>query len=509
MNPQARRSISSGGQHPPGFPRSTGRKNNFTMQTKLIGLALLAALLSTGCSKDYRGLNDAYFQGGGDRFNDFEENPFVKVSEQPVSTFSIDADGASYAYVRRQLEADVLPPAAAVRTEELINYFPLDYPQPAGGDPISVNGEVAGCPWTEGHQLIRIGLQGKTIGNLPPSNIVLLIDVSGSMDSEDKLDLLKDAFEILVDQFDAQDRIAIVTYAGESGVALQSTPGDEKDKIKKAIKKLKAGGSTAGGQGIITAYEIAQENFIEGGNNRVILGTDGDFNVGISSQEELVALIEEKRELGIFLTSLGVGTGNLNDGMLEQVADNGNGTYEYIDNLEQARKVFVYEFGKLYTVAKDVKVKVVFNPGIVSEYRLIGYENRLLTEEEFEADSSDAGEVGADQNITALYEIIPVNSGLENVPAFTIDFKYKFPDSDTSIPLQLDIFDEGKTFGQASEHLRFTASIAAFGMLLRDSAYKGTATWQQIIDWANGAKTYDPHGHRAEFVELVQKAKEL
>lgn len=471
-------------------------------------MAVLAALLFSGCSKDYS-LNEFYFEGGGDRFNDFEENPFVKVSEQPVSTFSIDADGASYSYVRRQLNEDLLPPPAAVRTEELINYFPLDYPQPAGGDPVAVNGEVAQCPWADGHKLIRIGVQGKTISNLPPSNIVLLIDVSGSMSSSDKLDLLKDAFEILVDQFDSQDRIAIVTYAGEAGVTLKSTPGNEKDKIKKAIKKLGSGGSTAGAEGIITAYEIAEENFIEGGNNRVILGTDGDFNVGISSQEELVALIEEKRESGVFLTTLGVGTGNLNDGMLEQLADNGNGTYEYIDNLEQAKKVFVYEFGKLYTVAKDVKVKVVFNPEVVSEYRLIGYENRLLTEEEFEADSSDAGEIGAGQNITALYEIIPANSGIENVPAFTIDFKYKFPDSDTSIPLQLDIFDEGKTFGQASEHLRFTSSVAAFGMLLRDSAFKGTATWQQVTDWANGAQSYDPHGHRNEFVELVGKAAEL
>lgn len=479
------------------------------MQTRLIGIALIAALLSSGCYKEYSNFFYDSSGIGGDRFNDFEENPFVKVSEQPVSTFSIDADGASYAYVRRQLAEGLLPPKAAVRTEELINYFPLDYPQPLGNDPVSVNGEVAECPWTEGHKLVRIGLQGKTIADLPPSNIVFLIDVSGSMSSSDKLELLKDAFEILVDQFDAQDRIAIVTYAGEAGVALNSTACNEKDKIKKAIDKLGSGGSTAGAQGIITAYEIAQENFIEGGNNRVILGTDGDFNVGPSSQEELIALIEEKRESGIFLTTLGVGTGNLNDGMLEQLADNGNGTYEYIDNLDQAKKVFVYEFGKLYTVAKDVKVQVAFHPEMVSEYRLIGYENRLLTEEEFEADSSDAGEIGAGQNITALYEIIPANSGLEGIPSFTIDFKYKLPDSDTSLPLQLDIFDEGTAFNQASEHLRFTSSVAAFGMLLRESAFKGTTTYEQVLSWANGAKTYDPHDYRAEFLELVEKAKGL
>ncbi|MBK8490128.1 MAG: VWA domain-containing protein [Saprospirales bacterium] len=480
------------------------------MKTKIWGLLILFGLLAIGCSKElsYPGF-DSYNYAGGDRFNDFEENPFIKVIDQPVSTFSIDADGASYAYVRRQLQEDFIPPAAAVRTEELINYFPLNYDQPTGDAPISVNGEVGECPWAQGHQLVRIGLQGKTISDLPPSNIVLLIDVSGSMSSPDKLELLKDGFEILVDQFDAQDRIAIVTYAGSAGVVLESTPGDEKTKIKKAINKLGSGGSTAGAEGIITAYEIAQENFIPGGNNRVIIGTDGDFNVGPSSQEELVALIKEKRELDIFITVLGVGSGNLNDGMLEQIADNGNGTYEYIDHLEQAKKVFVYEFGKLYTVAKDVKVQVVFNPDMVSEYRLIGYENRLLTEEEFEADSTDAGEIGAGQNITALYEIIPANSGLDNVPTFTIDFKYKHPDSDISIPLQLDIFDEGHTWGQASEHLRFTASVAAFGLLLRNSDYKGTATYDQILDWSYGSMTYDPHGFRSEFLELVQKAKSL
>ncbi len=478
------------------------------MKRILTALAAILLIFSTGCYKEYSLTDGLYFEGGGDRFNDFEENQFISVANQPVSTFSIDADGASYSYVRRMITSETDVPKAAVRTEELINYFPLNYDQPAGGAPIAVNGEVADCPWAQGHKLIRIGLQGKTIPNLPPSNIVLLIDVSGSMSSDDKLELLKEGFEILVDQFDAQDRIAIVTYAGSAGVVLESTPGDEKTKIKKAINKLGSGGSTAGAEGIITAYEIAQENFIPGGNNRIIIGTDGDFNVGPSSQEELVSLIEEKRELGIFLTVLGVGSGNLNDGMLEQIADNGNGTYEYIDNLEQAKKVFVYDFGKLYTVAKDVKVQVVFNPDIVSQYRLIGYENRLLTEEEFETDSTDAGEIGAGQNITALYEIIPTNSGLDNVPTFTIDFKYKEPDSDVSIPLQLDIFDEGKSFSEASEHLRFTSSVAAFGMLLRQSAFSGNASYEKVIEWANGSKSYDPNGFREEFVELVGKASD-
>lgn len=478
------------------------------MKTKIWAFAALISLMAFGCHKSYYSEYSLGFEGGGgDRFNDFEENTFVSVAEQPVSTFSIDADGASYAYVRRMLNEGREVPKAAVRTEELINYFPLNYEQPSGDAPIAVNGEVAECPWAEGHRLIRVGIQGKTIPDLPPSNIVMLIDVSGSMSSDDKLELLKEGFEILVDQFDDKDRIAIVTYAGSAGVVLESTPGNQKDKIKNAIRKLGSGGSTAGAQGIVTAYEIAQQHFIAGGNNRIVIGTDGDFNVGPSSQEELVDLIREKRELGIFITVLGVGSGNLNDGMLEQIANNGNGTYEYIDHLEQAKKVFVYEFGKLYTVAKDVKVQVEFNPAVVSQYRLIGYENRLLTEEEFEADSTDAGEIGAGQNITALYEIIPANAGMESQPAFTIDFKYKKPGSDISIPLQLGIFDEGKTFSQASEHLRFTASVAAFGMLLRESQFAGTASYDQIIAWANGSKTYDPHGFRQEFLGLVEKAK--
>lgn len=449
---------------------------------------------------------------GGEGYDEIIENPFIEVSEEPTSTFSIDADGASYSNVRRFLNEGTMPPPNAVRTEELINYFDYDYPNVLAGHPIALNGEVSSCPWQEGHKLIRIGIKGKDIpqDDLPPSNLVFLIDVSGSMSSPDKLGLLQEGFKLLVEELSPEDRVAIVTYAGSAGVVLPSTPGSNKSAIIEAIDNLRAGGSTAGAQGIITAYEIAQSNFIEGGNNRIILATDGDFNVGVSSQEGLIELIEEKRELGVFLTVLGFGRGNLQDAKMEQLADNGNGNYEYIDNLNQARKVFVQELGKLYTVAKDVKVQVTFNPSVVQAYRLIGYENRVLNNEDFEDDEKDAGEIGANQAITALYEIKPAVGGSSlQVPSFTIDFRYKRPDEDQSIPLSLEITDSQQPFAQASESMRFSASVASFGLLLRSSDYRGSATYDQIRDWASGATVYDPDGYREEFVELVLKAKEL
>jgi Ca-activated chloride channel family protein len=365
------------------------------------------ALFSFSCESDNdEGLSldngyglDSYNDNGvpgtpaaGEQYNEIIENPFILTEEEAISTFSIDADGGSYANTRRFLNSNQLPPADAIRTEELVNYFDYDYPSMVNGHPIALNGEISSCPWAEGHRLIRIGIRGQEIpaAELPASNIVLLIDVSGSMKSADKLELLKAALNLFVDEMDAQDRIAIVTYAGNAGLVLESTPGDEKTTIKNAINSLGAGGSTAGAEGIITAYEIAQANFVEGGNNRIIVGTDGDFNVGPASQEEIVALIESKRDLGIFLTVVGFGTGNYNDALLEQLANNGNGTYEYIDQLEQAKKVFIYEYGKFYTVAKDVKVQVQFNPNLVHSYRLIGYENRLLDTEDFEDDEKDA-----------------------------------------------------------------------------------------------------------------------
>lgn len=467
----------------------------------------------SGYLGNYSGLYADEFAGpvSGDKYNEYDENPFISVEEQPISTFSIDADGGSYANARRFITEGQLPPASAIRTEEIINYFNLNYPENTEGHPVSVNGEVAMCLWEPGHKLVRIGLKGQSIprNELPPSNFVFLIDVSGSMSSSDKLELLKDGFKLLVDEMDEEDRIAIVTYAGSAGVVLESTPCNEKSKIKDAIRSLGAGGSTAGAQGIITAYEIAQENFIEGGNNRIIIGTDGDFNVGPSSQEELVTMIEEKRELGIFITVIGVGRGNLNDGMLEQIANNGNGTYEYIDNLTQAQKVFIYEFNKFYTAAKDVKVQVEFYPSMVDRYRLIGYENRLLNEEDFEDDEKDAGEIAIGQNITALYEIIPRSTADFRNPTFTIDFRYKRPDEDTSIPISLDIMDDNTPFLLATDEMIFTASAAGFGLMLIDSEYKGDLTYDDLIPWVQQSMDYDPYGLKSEFLELIEEADQL
>jgi Ca-activated chloride channel family protein len=476
-------------------------------------------VLTSGSSNTYYGLastrnGESVADPGGDRYNTFVENPFVNVSDAPVSTFSIDADGGSYPNVRRFISEGVIPPPAAVRTEELINYFPLQYGDDEGGKhPIALNGEVSGCPWAKDHKLIRIGIKGQSVPReqLPPSNLVLLIDVSGSMSSSDKLELLKSGFKLMVGRFTSNDRIAIVTYAGSAGVVLPSTGGSDRAKITHALAGLGSGGSTAGAQGIITAYSIAEKNFIEGGNNRVILGTDGDFNVGISSQEELVSLIESERDKGIFLTTIGVGRGNYNDAMLEQVADHGNGTYEYIDDLEQARKVFVDEYHKFYPAAKDVKVQIEFNPLVVTSYRLIGYENRLLQTEDFEDDKKDAGEISLGQNVTALYEIVPSvdGSAFRTNPAFTIQFRYKRPAEDTSIPLNLHVFDEGRSFAEASESMRFTASVAGFCMLLRDSDYKGSLTYDDVLTWTAGAMTFDPFGRRAAFAEIVKRTKQL
>ena len=453
-----------------------------------------------------------------EQYNAVVENPFVDVAKEATSTFSIDADGASYANVRRFLSTNTKPVADAIRTEELVNYFPLNYADPTDGQPIAVNGEVSECPWESTHKLIRIGLKGKSIAkeNLLPSNIVLLIDVSGSMSDPNKLALLKEALPGFVDNLRAQDKLAIVTYAGQAGVALEATSGSEKSRIKSAISQLGAGGSTAGAQGIITAYEIAEKNFVEGGNNRVILMSDGDFNVGPSSQKELVDLIVSKRDKGIFLTVVGVGTGNLNDGMMEQVANKGNGNYEYIDNLKQAQKIFVDEFSKFYTVAKDVKIQLTFNPDQVKAYRLIGYENRLLKKEDFTDDKEDAGEINAGQTITALYEIVPVSmatavdqASRREAPTFTINFRYKQPTATSSQAIELPIFDTAPSFALASENMRFAASVAAYGLLLRNSAYKGNATYDNVREWASAAMKYDPHGYRQEFIQLVDKAKSL
>ncbi|MDR0799606.1 MAG: VWA domain-containing protein [Dysgonamonadaceae bacterium] len=443
-----------------------------------------------------------------EKYKDYVENPFVLVSEQPVSTFSIDADGASYSNMRRYLNWGQLPPKASVRIEEYINYFTFNYPEPANGENVSLHTELSTCPWNAEHYLLRIGIKGKTIpeNELPPSNYVFLIDVSGSMNSPSKLGILKAGFKTMVDQLRDNDRVAIVTYAGYEKVLLESTPADKKDEIKKAIDQLSASGSTAGAKAIVTAYEIAQKNFIPNGNNRIILGTDGDFNVGITNTDDLVKLVEEKRDMGIYLTTLGVGEGNLNDYMMEQIADHGNGNYEYIDNADQILKIFVYEKSKFYSVANDCKNQLTFNPSAVHSYRLIGYENRSLQTQDFANDSIDAGEIGSSQTITAIYELILSDTYKEtDIAAF--DFRYKIPGQKESrllsLPVQQNPIVEIRN---ASENMRFAAAVTAWGLLMKQSVYKGDANKQMVVDLAKDAKNFDPHNFRQEFVNLVSKS---
>lgn len=483
---------------------------------KPLSIVLVLAMSACNLGHHYspEGLYEPYpNEFSGDQYLENAENAYFKTEEHPVSTFSTDADGASYANARRFITQDkMIPYRAAIRTEEFINYFDLDYPTNQSEHSVSLNGEVSQCPWNTDHKLLRIGIKGNPIPHdaIPNSNFVFLIDVSGSMADEDKLTMLKSGFIQFVDQMREDDRVAIVTYAGADNLHLESTSGKEKDKIKRAIKSLGWGGSTAGAAGIKTAYEIAEEHFIKGGNNRIILGTDGDFNVGISDHEGLIKLIEEKRDSGVFLTVLGVGRGNLNDAALEQIANHGNGTYEYIDHIEQLRKVFIYDFQKFYAVAKDVKVQVRFNPEVVSSYRLIGYENRVLNTEDFKDDSKDAGEIGANQNVTALYEIVPTgNNEYRTTPTFEIDFRYKKPDADESQPMNLKVYDEGKVFSDASGFMKFTAAVASFSMLLTNSEYKGYTSHEKVARWIKEAGLADEHNFKEELLGLVKAARRL
>lgn len=444
-----------------------------------------------------------------EKYKDYGENPFVSVSDEPISTFSVDADGGSYTNMRRFMHLGQVPPIASVRIEEYLNFFTYDYKEPAPNEQVSLESEITTCPWNDTHHLLRIGMKGITIPleQLPNSNYVFLIDVSGSMDSPDKLGVLKSGFTTLADNLRNNDRIAIVTYAGSAGVLLESTKGSEKKKIKAAIKKLDAAGSTAGAEGIETAYRIAEQNFIKNGNNRIILGTDGDFNVGISSTEALIQLIEKKRESGVYLTVLGVGDGNLNEHMMEQIANKGNGNYEYIDCVGQIQKVFTQEISKFYTVAKDCKIQVTFNPIKVSSYRLIGYENRVLNTEDFENDSTDAGEIGAGQTITALYEVVllpDITASPLPKPYAQFDFRYKKPNETESRLLEHKIMREPKNMNEASENMRFATSVAGFALMMKNSEYKGTVSKKMVIDLAKGALSFDPNGYRSEYVDLLK-----
>ncbi len=460
------------------------------------------------------------------------ENPFLEVLKNPLSTFSIDVDVASYSNMRRFINNNQLPPPDAIRIEELINYFTYDYPQPSGEHPFSINTEIAPCPWKPEHQLLQIGLQGKKIEleNLPPSNLVFLLDVSGSMEAPNKLPLLKASFRLLVNQLRKDDRVSIVVYAGAAGLVLPSTACDEKDKILQAIDKLAAGGSTAGGEGILLAYEVAKEHFIKNGNNRIILATDGDFNIGVSSDAELVRLIEEKRKQGIYLTVLGFGMGNYKDSKMEKLADHGNGNYAYIDNILEAKKVLVSEIGgTLLTIAKDVKIQIEFNPTKIRAYRLIGYENRLLRAEDFHDDKKDAGEMGAGHTVTALYELIPVgvSTHLPKVDKLkyqetqikkeasqkgelaTVKFRYKPPADSTSQLIEMPVFDKEIKLDKTSANFRHAAAVAGFGLLLRKSEFKGNISFEQVLELAKGAKGTDVEGYRQEFIQLIEKCQLL
>jgi Ca-activated chloride channel family protein len=466
-------------------------------------------------------------------YDSISENGYHAVGDEPLSTFSIDVDTASYANVRRFLTDGQRPPAGAVRIEELINYFPYAYPQPEGGVPFSVTTDVTKAPWNPSLLLARVGLQGREIAKeaLPPTNLVFLIDVSGSMNSEAKLPLLKRSLVRLVDELREGDRVAIVTYAGASGLALESTDAADKAAIREAIEGLGAGGATNGASGIRLAYDTAREHFLKEGNNRVVLCTDGDFNVGTTSRSELVDLIEEKRESGVFLSVLSFGTGNLKDSAMEQLADKGNGNYAYIDSAMEGEKVLVEQMGgTLFTIAKDVKIQVEFNPANVAGYRLIGYENRVLAKEDFNDDTKDAGEIGAGHSVTALYEIVPVGGtvpGVASVDAlkyqlpetrdwqsphndlFTVKLRYKEPDGEVSKLIERVVGPEVVGFDEAPEDLRFAAAVAAYGMKLRGSEHAGDLGWTDVQRIARGAMGADPGSYRAEFLTLVERAERV
>jgi Ca-activated chloride channel family protein len=474
-----------------------------------------------------------YVEGDDKSFNTeeygrFEENPFQRTADHPLSTFSADVDRAAYSNVRRLLKDGQLPPRDAVRIEEMINYFSYDYPDPKGGDPFSVTTEVAACPWDPAHRLMLVGLQTRKIrtADLPPNNLVFLVDVSGSMFEPNKLPLLKESLSLLVEQLRPQDRVSLVAYAGNAGLVLPSTPGSQKGTILAAIQQLEAGGSTAGGQGITLAYKVAKENFIRDGNNRVILSTDGDFNVGVTSDGELQQLIESKRNDGIFLTVLGFGTGNIKDSKMELLADKGNGNYAYIDTIGEARKTLVSEMGAtLFTVAKDVKLQIEFNPAHVAAYRLIGYEKRLLRKEDFNDDTKDAGEIGAGHSVTALYELVPpggdtavpgvdplkyqTQSVKQSPELLTLKIRYKSPDGDTSKLMTDTVPDVQVEFATASENLRFAAAVTELGMLLRDSKWKGTSSLADVQRIASHAAGRDVDGYRRDFLGVLTDAQRV
>ena len=502
-----------------------------------LSTCLLLSFLLVGCgnndefeggfnSKEYDG--DAMMNlepltdlpGNDDRFSEIVDNPFVKVSDEPVSTFSVDADGAAYGIMRKYVNMGYTVNKSSVRIEEYLNYFTFDYAAPADDHTVAINGEVGVCPWNTEHRLMRLGIKGKSLDadQMPQANFVFLVDVSGSMDSKDKIELLKSGLIELTDQLNPEDRISIITYSGEVKKLLESTKAKNAHEIKNAIKKLSAEGCTAGGKALEMAYKEALANYIIGGNNRVIMGTDGDFNVGVTDTDLLVSMVESYARQGIYMTCCGFGTGNLNDSMMEKISNAGNGTYNFIDCEKEMMKVFVNERERFCAVANDAKCQVTFDSTLVSSYRLIGYENRVMSNEDFTDDTKDAGEIGAGQTITALYEVVPTEqfetcfaeSHTNRHPFATFDFRYKKSLSDASLPLQLtlaveDMYDNTLQLLPTSENFRFAAGVASYGMVLRDSPYKGNATLGSAIELVQSACSFDPHGYRKELVQLMGK----
>src|SRR6218665_3813755 len=485
-------------------------------------------------SDDYTAPTDPNaFENNSESYAESIENPFESPKTAPLSTFSIDVDNASYTNIRRFINNGQQVPKDAVRVEEMMNFFKYKYPQPADQHPFSINTEYSESPWNSKHKLLKIGLQGKDIPmtNLPASNLVFLIDVSGSMGDENKLPLLKESMKVMVKELRPKDKVSIVVYAGAAGVVLEPTSGNEKQKIMDAFDDLNAGGSTAGGEGIELAYKLAQQNFIKEGNNRIILATDGDFNVGASSDDDMEDLIEEKRKSGIFLTVLGYGMGNYKDSKMEILADKGNGNYAYIDNIQEANRFLGKEFkGSMFAIAKDVKIQIEFNPKQVQSYRLIGYENRRLRPEDFKNDTIDAGELGSNHTVTALYEIIPVGVKSDYLTAqpddlkytktetnlnnysnelATIKFRYKKPDGEKSIEMVQVIENKLVALEKASDDMKFSSAVAWFGLKLRDSKLIADKSSEGIVKLAKQGNSNDGEGYKAEFIRLVEGVKQF
>ena len=494
---------------------------------QIITLTMAVAVMAVSCMKaDYFSFEGAYYDGmtaegeineaPGDKFDEIKENDFVKVSDQPTSTFSVDADGAAYAYMRRCIQSGRLPDANSVRVEEYLNYFTFDYADPTGDETVAINAEVGDCPWNPEHKLLRLGLKGKSLkdSEIPDANYILLIDTSGSMNGSDRIDLIKTGLCTMIDYMKPTDRIAIITYSGEVKMLLESTLVKDADKIKAAIKKLVANGSTAGGAAMKMAYEEATEHYIKGGNNRIIMCTDGDFNVGVSNTEKLVEMVESYLDKGIYLSIMGFGAGNFQDSRMESLSNHGNGTYTYVDCEEEMMKVFVNERSHFYSVANDTKCQITFKGEVVDSYRLIGYENRVMSNEEFENDKKDAGEIGAGQTITALYEIVPAEGFKADESLARFDVRYKLTLGGESRPLGLDINvptldDKGSISAAASENLRFAAGVTTYALCLRNSEYKANATPEMALELVNSSLGKDEGGFRGQLAELIKKAYKL